>query len=225
MEGCLKIIQNMASETSLIKAYNALQSSTVRASLNIPGEICFKLEPEIKEKINAIKAEIRKKRAEKKADDTPLPPQYSTAALMNTMLANLCVENVDDNGSDVSTDDDALHNVYHTQVIRDENTTDLEVRANLEHIANYSGSVEAYAIADSGADSCVVGANAEVISYTGRYATLVGYDPKSTRSKRIPIVTAYLKIMAHNGIPVLLKVNEAVYIEGSPVTLLSEYQI
>jgi hypothetical protein len=71
----------------------------------------------------------------------------------------------------------------------------------------------------------VLGANAEVVSHTGRYATLVGYDPKHTRSKRIPIVTAYLKIKAHNGIPVLLKINEAVYNEGSPVTLLSEYQI
>ena len=103
------------------------------------------------------------------------------------MLANLCAENVDDESLDVSTDDNALHNMYHIQVIRDENTTDLEVRANLEHIANYSGSVEAYAIADSRADSCVVGANAEVISYTGRYATLVGYDPKNTRFKKIPL--------------------------------------
>jgi hypothetical protein len=38
-------------------------------------------------------------------------------------------------------------------------------------------------------------------------------------------VTAYLKVKAHNGIPVLLKINEAVYNEGSPVMLLSEYQI
>jgi hypothetical protein len=54
---------------------------------------------------------------------------------------------------------------------------------------------------------------------------LVGYDPKHTRSKRIPIVTAYLKVKAHNSIPVLLKINEAVYNEGSPVMLLSKYQI
>jgi hypothetical protein len=74
-------------------------------------------------------------------------------------------------------------------------------------------------------DSCVLGVNAKVVSHIGRYATHVGYDPKHTRSKRIPIVTAYLKVMAHNVIPVLLKINEAVYNEGSPVTLLSEYQI
>ena len=71
----------------------------------------------------------------------------------------------------------------------------------------------------------MLGANAEVVAHTGRYATLVGYDPKHTRSNRIPIVTAYVKVKAHNGIPVLLKINEAVYNEGSPVTLLSEYQI
>ena len=88
MEDCLKIVQNMASETSLIKAYNAFQSGTVRASLNIPGEIWHKLEPELKDRINSIKAEIRKKRAEKKPREEPLPPQYSTAALVNTMLAN-----------------------------------------------------------------------------------------------------------------------------------------
>jgi hypothetical protein len=38
-------------------------------------------------------------------------------------------------------------------------------------------------------------------------------------------VTAYVKVNAQNGIPVLLKINEAVYNKGSPVTLLSEYQI
>ena len=64
-----------------------------------------------------------------------------------------------------------------------------------------------------------------MIAHTGRFATLVGYDPKTTKSKRIPIVTAFLKVKAHNGIPVLLKINEAVYNEGCSVTLLSEYQI
>ncbi len=38
-------------------------------------------------------------------------------------------------------------------------------------------------------------------------------------------MTACLKVEASDGIPVLLKLNEAVYNAGSPVTLLSEYQI
>ena len=82
-----------------------------------------------------------------------------------------------------------------------------------------------YAISDGGADSTVLGRHAQVIHNTGRYATLVGYDPEHTRSNRIPIVSAYVKIRAHNGIPVFLRVNEAVYNKDSPITLLSEYQI
>src|SRR6056300_2007949 len=80
-------------------------------------------------------------------------------------------------------------------------------------------------ITDGGADSCVFGRNAFVVSETNRYARLVGYDPKTTQSCRIPIVTAYIKAKAHNGIPVLLKSNEAPYNKDSPITLLSEYQI
>ena len=38
-------------------------------------------------------------------------------------------------------------------------------------------------------------------------------------------MTAYLKVKAHNGVPVLLKINEAGYNAGSPITLLSEYQV
>ena len=47
----------------------------------------------------------------------------------------------------------------------------------------------------------------------------------STKSNRIPIVTAYLKVKTNHGIPVLLKINEAAYNAASPITLLSEYQI
>ena len=54
---------------------------------------------------------------------------------------------------------------------------------------------------------------------------LVGYDPMKTRSKRIPIVSAYIKVRAHNQIPIILKINEAPYYENNPITLLSEYQI
>ena len=79
-----------------------------------------------------------------------------------------------------------------------------------------------YAFSDGGADACVVGTNAYIAGETGRYAHLIGYDPATTKSHRIPIVTAYLKVKAHNGVPVLLKINEAAYNAGSPITLLSE---
>ena len=52
------------------------------------------------------------------------------------------------------------------------------------------------------------------------------YDPQSTRSKRIPIVTAYLKTIEPNsGFPVLLKINEAPFHSNNPITLISEYQV
>ena len=66
---------------------------------------------------------------------------------------------------------------------------------------------------------------ARVVHYTGRYAHLVGYDPADTRSSKIPIVTADLKVKAHNGIPVILRIHETPYNQHSPITLLSEYQI
>ena len=83
-----------------------------------------------------------------------------------------------------------------------------------------------YAISDGGADSCILGRNAKVLSCTGRYANLVGYDPESTRKDRVPIVTALLKARSssRDKTPVLLKVHEAPYNKNSPITLLSEYQ-
>ena len=42
---------------------------------------------------------------------------------------------------------------------------------------------------------------------------------------KIPIVSAYIKVITHTGIPVLLKIHEAAYIKDSPITLLSEYQV
>ena len=68
---------------------------------------------------------------------------------------------------------------------------------------------------------------AKVISYSGRYATLVGYNPKTTRSGKVPIVSAYIKAKSSSigNHPVLLKVHEAPYNPQSTITLLSEYQI
>jgi hypothetical protein len=183
----------------------------------------------MKDKITEIKNEIRQKRALDPQPPSPgrqfkIPVQYPKAALqVNAMLASIYNDGdeEDENSDEGSTDDEAItSHIFHATM-----TTDLEVKAHLELVDNYSGSNKIYAILDGGADSCVLGMNAEVVSYTGRYATLVGYDPKHTKSKRIPIVTAYIKVMAQNGIPVLLKINEAVYNEGSPITLLSEYQI
>src|SRR5688500_19510001 len=84
-----------------------------------------------------------------------------------------------------------------------------------------------YAITDGGADSCILGKFAKVISHTGRFATLVGYDPNTTRTDKVPIVSAFIKARSSTPgqILVILKVNEAPFNSESPITLLSEYQI
>jgi hypothetical protein len=62
-----------------------------------------------------------------------------------------------------------------------------------------------YAISDSGADSCCLGKHCHPVSYTGRYAILVGYNPDQTRSGKVPIITAYLKVMSQVDIPIVLQ--------------------
>ena len=82
-----------------------------------------------------------------------------------------------------------------------------------------------FAISDGGADSCILGSSAKLINSTGRYARLVGYDPETTQSARVPIVSAYLKTKDNAGNYILLLVHEAPYLAHSPTNLLSEYQI
>ena len=103
----------------------------------------------------------------------------------------------------------------------------LEVRAHFEYEDNDMFKDSAYAISDGGADSCVLGNMAKVLEYTGRHANLVGYDPKTTRTDKVPIVTALIKANPSSigQLPVLLKVHEAPYNALSPITLLSKYQI
>lgn len=91
---------------------------------------------------------------------------------------------------------------------------------NLSHTPRVS-----YAICDSGANSCVVGKIAKVESFTLRTANLAGYDPQTTKTSGLPIVTALLKTMSAENVPMLLQVHEAVYNQNSSITLLSEYQL
>ena len=63
-----------------------------------------------------------------------------------------------------------------------------------------------------------------VISHTGRHAYLVGYDPATTRSAKIPIISGFIKVMSQVNSPIVLQINEAPYNATSPITLLSEYQ-
>ncbi len=104
-------------------------------------------------------------------------------------------------------------------------TVDYDYRAHLEYANPKTSSSKMYAISDGGADAYVVGTNAYIDGETGKFAHLIGYDPVTTKSRRIPIATAFLKVKAFNGIPILLKINKAAYNVGSPITLISDYRI
>ena len=54
---------------------------------------------------------------------------------------------------------------------------------------------------------------------------MTGCDPNTTKSGRIPIGTGYIKTKAENGVPILIKINEAPINSQSKVTLLAEHQI
>ena len=239
IEETYALVNHMIAETSISHAYNALTSRTLRENLRIPNAIWRRLEPELQEKIREIRDEIHREGKPKsspshystrdnnsrhdKASDEILPSQYPnkkpTQPSVKSMI-NL-VGQLDDPSDDSDTDNECLaYNV--TRDDEEDTSQDIEIRVHLEHAKAVN---RHFALVDSGADSTLLGKHAQVLHYTGRYATLVGYDPEKTWSKRIPIVTAYLKVKAHNDIPVLLKINEAPYFEDNPVTLLSEYQV
>ena len=94
---------------------------------------------------------------------------------------------------DDSTDDEAITSfAYMAKTVRldpqglitpsDDNEQILQVRAHLEYGSQSWYPNKVYAIADGGADSCIVGKNAKVESYTGRFANLVGYNPEKTET-------------------------------------------
>ena len=224
-EDIIKKIQMMIEETSPVLVYQALRSPTMRESMNIPTAIWKELEPELREKVIEIRNSIRRKEAQKKEEqkknDKPrpssLPPQYANSTPMD-IVTHLCAQMAPDDNYEDNEDDVLRHGFCVT-------TNESKCRAHLEDASTKSAPGKVYAISDGGADACVVGAHAYIASETGRYVNLIGYDPSTTKSMRVPIVTAYLKTKGSNGRNVILKINQAVYNAGSPVTLLSEYQI
>ena len=134
VEECVSVVQNLISETSLTHVYNALQGKTFRDRLNILGPIWQQLEPQLKEKINEIKAAIRKKKSSSDST-TKLPPQYPTtpdpiSALLATVDSTMC----SDNESDGTTDNEALQaRAFH---ITSPDT--LEVCAHIELVVAYA---------------------------------------------------------------------------------------
>ena len=130
-----------------------------------------------------------------------------------------------------SSDDGYIQSHHLTTTFNDEDSETTEtIKADLQVVHAWYGSTvrkKVYAIADSGADATIVGKHAKVLSYSGRKATIVGYEKSTTRSSEVPIVTALVKARSNieNGTPVLLKIHEAAYLEDNPITLISEYQV
>ena len=84
---------------------------------------------------------------------------------------------------------------------------------------------QGYAISDSGADSCILGNQATVISYTGNMAQIIGYDSSAAPLTLIPIVSAYIKVIDNFGNVIIWLIHQAPYLETSTTNLLSEYQL
>ena len=227
-------------------AWKILNVKQYRESLSIPTPIWMKLEPQFQEKISKIRQEIKESRAKNaslvqnlqkapqslstnvKPTSQDIPLQYpdikgvtSVANTLATALEQITVGDVDSDTTDedLLPDPTQVAKAYMTRVA----TQPILVRAHLELVSEYD---KVLGIPDGGADSCVVGRLAFVKWYTGRFAYIVGYDPANTQPKKVPIVTAYLKVRSlPHGIIVILEVNEAPFNEGSPITLISEYQV
>src|SRR5687767_2135247 len=252
-EQVIYIFNTMAKIDGAVKTYAAFQMRSFRENLSIPDKIWAELQPSFKEEIAKIRSRLHAterqgSQGSQAPSQTPtpdkpaatsfaskkLPSQYPTMSTKETiaqLVSSVADLGFEDDASD-STDDDMML-VTSTYAVRtcqyeepsDDSSDDvIEVRAHLEYTMH---SDRIFAITDGGADSCILGKNAKVISHTGRYATLIRYDPSTTRSGKIPIVSAYIKVKTATigQIPILLKVHEAPYNQSSPITLLSEYQI
>lgn len=67
----------------------------------------------------------------------------------------------------------------------------------------------------------------QFLVFWGKTRNLVGYDPKTTTTDKVPVVTAFTKFIlsSYGQVLVSLKVNEAPYHAHSHITLLSDYQV
>lgn len=143
---------------------------------------------------------------------------------LTNVLHSYHLDNDTFSDDDLSSDDDTRMSAM---VVREEDH--IEAQVNVEYEKRFIHLVHSprlsYAICDSGADSCVVGKLAKIESITIRTANLVGYDPQTTKSSSLPIVTALLKALSAENVPLILQVHEAVYNQNSTITLLSEYQM
>ncbi len=99
----------MMQETSPVQLHQALQSHTMRESLNIPIVLWKELEPQLRERIKEVKAIIRKRKEHNpkafQCDDKyrqgSIPPQYGNKKSTD-IVAHLCSQINTDEDDDVA---------------------------------------------------------------------------------------------------------------------------
>ena len=240
-EEAKEVYNTMAEEQGARRAYKVLRDyPKLRESLHINPKIWKRLSEEIQNKIRTIKDQLKAEenvQQPKHQGTKAIPPQYGlNRNTKNTVkesdevdrlaaaIQSFDLDNVTMSDDDSSSDDDTRMGAMVKRV-----EGELEVQANVEYEKRFIHLIHSprlsYALCDSGADSCVVGKLAKIESITMRTANLVGYDPQTTRSSSLPIVTALLKTISAENVPLLLRVHEAVYNQNSTITLLSEYQV
>ena len=215
MDEVCKIFHTMSKATGLKSAYNTFKSRDFRESLYIPQAIWEELEPSLQEEVLKAKNKAKEKQA-KSNNVSKIPDQYPSKRNQESII-NLCtsVAEMGFDDEDSTVDEAITSHAYMAKTVRldpqglsapsDDSEQVIQVRAHLEYRRQSWYPNKVYAIADGGEDSCIAGKYAKVLSYTGRYANLVGYNPETTRTEKVPIVTALIKARSTttDGIPAL----------------------
>ena len=232
---------------ALRSVYAVFKNDPGRVNLSIPTPLWMRLDDTMKKQIVRIRQEIRDEKNSKeksKEKGTPIGKQYPSlnkppTDMRQTMAALTLIQNIavsdlfddeDSVGDDMDTTNEILDSFRHIKMASqygefwDDDDT-IDIKANFRYAMKCFQDGLLFAISDGGADSCILGKSAKLINSTGRYARLVGYDPETTQSARVPIVSAYLKTKDDAGNYILLLIHEAPYLAHSSTTLLSEYQI
>ena len=205
------------------KYYRAFQvlnrAPKFREQLSIHPKIWKRLSEEIQNKIKKVRDSVREEgRSEQPKNSPPkaIPPQYNLnkstnnttkeidgAERLTAMIQSYELANETFSDSFDSDEEDARMGAMVHRV-----GENINVQANIECERRFPcakhSSRSSYAICDSAADSCIIGKMAKVEMVTNRTANLSGYDPETTRSPKLPIVTALIKTLTKENIPILL---------------------
>ena len=78
---------------------------------------------------------------------------------------------------------------------------------------------------DSHADTCVVGDQAHIVHEHGRTVNVVGYEGSAGESRKLKVVDAAVAYEGYDGEMFILRINQAILVEGQPNNLLCPMQL